>query len=56
MPQPQNSAAYQRWKALTETIQASTAAATGETRAAQLRRIARARKDYNFFVQYYFPH
>ena len=56
MPLPQNHPSYQRWKALSETIQASTAAATGETRAQQLRRIAKARRDYNFFVQYYFPH
>lgn len=50
--------AIERWKVHCESVQSVTAAAVSlhETRAEQVRRVARARKDYNYFVQTYFPH
>ena len=56
MADASKSEAYKEWVRLRETIQNYTAVNEKEDKAVQLRRIARARKDYNFFVQYYFPH
>lgn len=50
------SEALKRWKKLCTQIQSLTAVNEQESEAARLRRIARARSDYNYFVQYYFPH
>ena len=50
------SEAYKEWLRIRDTIQNYTAVNENETKAVQLKRIARARKDYNYFVQYYFPH
>lgn len=53
-----NKEALERWKAHVEFVKSATATNVfaKETKAEQLKRIARARKDYNFFVQTYFPH
>ncbi|MFI3322440.1 MAG: hypothetical protein R3Y50_07950 [Rikenellaceae bacterium] len=48
--------AVERWKQLTETIQTMSIVDTTETVADQILRIERARKDYAYFVEYYFPH
>lgn len=48
--------AQERWKRLSETIQNMSTVNVAETKAAQIARIERARKDYAFFVGYYFPH
>ena len=50
--------AIERWKAHVEYVTSATASAISpkETKAEQLKRIARARKDYNYFVQTYFAH
>ena len=50
--------ALERWKAHNEYVQSITSAAVSfsETKAEQLLRKARVRKDYNAFVQTYFPH
>lgn len=48
--------AIERWKRLTETIQNMSTVNVAESRADQLARIERARKDYAYFVEYYFPH
>ncbi len=53
---PQTKDALARWQALCQQIQSHTAVATQETDAQRLQRIAKARKDYAYFVQYYFPH
>ena len=45
-----------RWKQLCETIQNFSTVNTAETKAEQMERINRARKDYAYFVEYYFPH
>ena len=50
------SEAYKEWLRIRDTIQNYTAVNEKEDKAVQLKRIARARKDYNYFVQYYFPH
>lgn len=52
--------AFERWQAHVEYVRSVTASATTvfakETKKEQLKRIERARKDYNFFVQTYFSH
>ncbi len=48
--------ALQRWYELCTTIQNMTTVNKLETAADKLARIGRARKDYAFFVEYYFPH
>ena len=52
--------ALERWQAHVEFVNSVTSAQSnafaGETKADQLKRIDRARRDYNFFVQTYFPH
>lgn len=48
--------ALERWKRLSENIQNLSTVNTAETKADQLARIDRARKDYAYFVEYYFPH
>ena len=50
--------ALERWKVHCEGVQSITAAAISltETKAERLKRVARARRDYNFFVRTYFPH
>ena len=55
-----NKEALERWKAHVEFVKSATSSSAnvfaGETKAQQLRRAERARRDYNFFVQTYFPH
>ena len=48
--------ALQRWHELCSTIQNMTTVNHLETEAQRQARIERARKDYAFFVEYYFPH
>ena len=48
--------ALERWKRLTENIQNLSTVNEAETKAQQLARVERARKDYAYFVEYYFPH
>ena len=52
--------AIERWRAHVEYVKAATTSATAvyakESKADQLKRKGRAVKDYNFFVQTYFPH
>lgn len=48
--------ALERWKRLTENIQNLSTVNAAETKAEQLARVERARKDYAYFVEYYFPH
>lgn len=52
----QQQEALKRWKQLCDQIQSMTSVNEHESDAARLRRISKARRDYNFFVQYYFPH
>lgn len=46
----------QRYDNLRQQVQQATVAPSDEPKAKQQERIARARKDYAFFVRYYFPH
>lgn len=52
--------AVMRWQAHVEFVKSMTSPSAGtfahETKAEQLRRTERARRDYGFFVQTYFPH
>ena len=48
--------ALKEWQLHNEEVQQQTTVDRSETRAVKLARIARARKDYAFFVEYYFPH
>jgi len=48
--------ALARWKEICENIQQMTTVNVAESEAARLSRIERARNDYAFFVEYYFPH
>lgn len=48
--------AQERWKQLSETIQNMSTVNAAETKATQIARIERARKDYAYFVEYYYPH
>lgn len=48
--------AIRHWKELCATIQSMTSAPTVDTEESKAQRIKRARKDFAFFVQYYFPH
>ncbi|KAA6329794.1 hypothetical protein EZS27_021429 [termite gut metagenome] len=50
------SEALKRWHELREEIESLSTVNAGETKAEQWARIARVRKDYAFFVEYYFPH
>jgi hypothetical protein len=50
------SAAYKAWQEHCKNIQDLTTVNTAEPPAAKQQRIARARDDYGFFVNYYFPH
>lgn len=46
----------EQWERLCKDIQSSTIVDTFETPAQQQARIKRAKKDYKFFFEYYFPH
>lgn len=48
--------AQKRWKELSETIQNMSTVNPAETKVDQQARMERARKDYAYFVEYYFPH
>ena len=48
--------AQRRWDIHTNQIQTMTVVAPDESKEVQLARISRARRDYAFFVEYYFPH
>ena len=48
--------AIRQWKELCATIQNITSVPTIDTEVNKMQRIKRARTDYAFFVQYYFPH
>jgi len=48
--------ALKRWKQLCETIQSMSTVNAAESKASQMKRIERARRDYAYFVEYYFPH
>ncbi|MBP5315378.1 MAG: hypothetical protein J6Y87_05880, partial [Muribaculaceae bacterium] len=49
--------AIRRWAIRQQEIQSyGTVVATSESKEAQLKRIERARRDYAYFVSYYFPH
>ncbi|MDR2652067.1 MAG: hypothetical protein LBC68_07090 [Prevotellaceae bacterium] len=48
--------AQERWNIHTRDIQLLSIVNTAETAAEQKARIGRARRDYAFFVEYYFPH
>lgn len=48
--------ALKRWKQLCSTIQSMSTVNSTESKAVQLKRIERVRKDYAYFVEYYFPH
>lgn len=50
------SEAYRRWKEHCKTVQASTIINRREDPGEKDKRIRRAKKDYEFFVMYYFPH
>lgn len=48
--------AYKTWRQLCDNINSMTTVDAMETEAERLTRIERARKDYAYFVSYYFPH
>ena len=48
--------AKQRWEIRQQEIQSHATVLTAETKAEQLLRIEKARRDYAYFVSYYFPH
>lgn len=48
--------AIKRWRRLCDTIQNMSTVNLGEDKATQLARIERVRRDYAYFVEYYFPH
>lgn len=48
--------ARERWRRWCDTVQSNTAVNFYETPADKQERIERARRDYAFFVRYYFPH
>lgn len=56
MAVPGQKEALLRWKQLCDSIQSMSVVNAAETKEVQLKRIARARKDYAYFVGYYFPH
>jgi hypothetical protein len=56
MTQAEIKKALARWQLHNSDVRNFTDIDTSEDRAVQLARIERARKDYGFFVQYYFPH
>lgn len=53
---PGQNEALKQWKQLCQQIQSMTSVDEKESEATRLKRIARAQRDYEFFVQYYFPH
>ncbi|MDD3686588.1 MAG: hypothetical protein PHE56_07460, partial [Bacteroidales bacterium] len=48
--------ALKKWQLHCQNVQQSTLVNKGESKAEQMRRIERARRDYAFFVSTYFPH
>jgi hypothetical protein len=48
--------ALKQWQLHNDEVQSKTIVDRSETKATQLARIKRARKDYAYFVEYYFPH
>lgn len=48
--------AIKQWKELCATIQSMSTVNKAETEAVRLARVERSRKDYAYFVSYYFPH
>lgn len=56
MSTPGQNDALKRWKDLCETIQAMSTVDESESNSDRLKRIEKARKDFSFFVTYYFPH
>lgn len=56
MTQKELTEALRRWQIRNEEVERQTTVSHSESKAEQLARIARARKDYAFFVEYYFPH
>lgn len=48
--------AYDRWRSICSQIQSMSTVNESESKAVQLKRIDKARKDYDYFVSYYFPH
>lgn len=48
--------ALEKWKKLCESIQSTSTVNVAETLSEQQARIERARKDYAYFVEYYYPH
>lgn len=48
--------AYKRWRKHCENVQRQTTVNRAESHSDKQARIERARKDYDFFVDYYFPH
>src|SRR5574344_317493 len=56
MAVPGQNEALKQWKQLCSTIQSMSTVNAAESKAVQLKRIERARKDYAYFVEYYFPH
>ena len=48
--------ALRQWQIHNEEVQQKTTVDRSENKSSQLARIARAQKDYAFFVEYYFPH
>ncbi|MBQ9255002.1 MAG: hypothetical protein IJ180_09550 [Bacteroidales bacterium] len=53
MPKIQN---YDQWREWCDTVQNQTYINVSETKEQRLKRIAKLRKDYSSFVEYYFPH
>ena len=53
---PGQKEAYKKWRQLCDNVQNMSTVDVSETKATQLRRVERARKDYAYFVEYYFPH
>jgi predicted phage terminase large subunit-like protein len=47
---------YKKWQLHCKEVQENTYINKSETKAQQTERIVRARKDYAYFVEYYFPH
>ena len=48
--------ALKEWQLHNEEVQQQTIVDRSESQATKLARIKRARKDYAYFVEYYFPH
>ena len=56
MTRTEEKEALARWTRRVAETQSATTIDTSEPAGAQLRRVERARRDYGFFVEYYFPH